>query len=121
MIKKITLITSLFMATSVWGGIFSTDYVCKSEKVLEGLLLLDFSTTASLSINSWLNKATIGSLEYDYTDKGNKIIFKGETSNGGLSSKDQYSFDLITKKLSETKEESWKDVLSFRTYECKEV
>ena len=109
------------MATSVWGGIFSTDYVCKSEQVLEGVILIPISATASLSVNSWLNKATVRSLEYDYTDKGNKIIFKGEIANQGLSSKNQYSFDLITKELYEHKEESWKDKFSVRTYQCKET
>lgn len=109
------------MATSVWGGIFSTDYVCKSEGVLEGVTFIPMSATTSLSVNTWLNKATVGSLEYDYTDKGNVIIFKGEIKNQGLSSKNQYSFDLISEKLSETKEESWSDRFKFRTYQCKET
>ena len=122
MIKKITLITSLFMATSVWGGIFSTDYVCQSEQGLVGLNNLTGSDTTSLSVNTWLNKATIGITEYDYTEKGNKIKMTGvlgEDTN--WESKVQYSFDSITKELTMMRDRFLDNKSLYRTYECREV
>lgn len=122
MIKKITLITSLFMATSVWGGIFSTDYVCQSEQGLVGLNNLPASDTTSLSVNTWLNKATIGITEYDYTEKGNKIKMTGvlgEDTN--WESKVQYSFDSITKELTMMRDRYLDNKSLYRTYECREV
>ena len=122
MIKKMTLITSLFTVTSVWGGIFSTDYVCQSEQGLVGLINLPTSDTTSLSINTWLNKATIGITEYDYTEKGNKIKMTGvlgEDTN--WESKVQYSFDSITKELYMIRDRYLDNKSLYRAYECREV
>ena len=110
------------MATSVWGGIFSTDYVCQSEQGLVGLNNLTGSDTTSLSVNTWLNKATIGITEYDYTEKGNKIKMTGvlgEDTN--WESKVQYSFDSITKELTMMRDRFLDNKSLYRTYECREV